>query len=230
MAHKILLILTSHTELGSTGSKTGSWLEELAQPYYAFKEAGCAVWLASMKGGAAPIDPMSLGEGWISPVGQRFVDDKEAQYAVANTKAVKDVSAQDFDACFVVGGVGGAWDFPGNRDLLALLDGLAARTAIIGAVCHGAVALADVKMPDGLALVRGRNVTSVSNAEEIAVGFDKIVPILPEEALKRACGYYSAAPPFAAHVVQSDFVFTGQNPASALPLAQAMLRKLGASA
>jgi putative intracellular protease/amidase len=90
--------------------------------------------------------------------------------------------------------------------------------------------LADVKTADGLALVRGRNVTSVSNAEEVAVGFDKIVPILPEEALKRACGYYSAAAPFAAHVVQSDFVFTGQNPASALPLAQAMLRKLGAAA
>jgi len=98
----------------------------------------------------------------------------------------------------------------------------------MGAVCHGAVAFAEVKMPDGLLMVRGRNVTAVSNAEEVAVGFDKIVPILPEEALKRACGFYSAAAPFAPHVVQAEFVFTGQNPASALPLAEAMLRKLGA--
>jgi putative intracellular protease/amidase len=228
MGHRVVLILTSHDQLGSTGNKTGSWLEELAQPYFAFKKAGCAVSLASIKGGAAPIDPMSLGEGWISPVGQDFMEDAEAQAAVKNTSAIGTLSAADFDACFIVGGVGGAWDFPNSADLKAFLDGLAAKSAVMGAVCHGAVAFADVKMPDGLLMVRGRNVTSVSNAEEVAVGFDKIVPVLPEEALKRACGFYSAAAPFAPHVVQAEFVFTGQNPASALPLADAMLRKLGA--
>jgi putative intracellular protease/amidase len=228
MGHRIVLILTSHDQLGSTGNKTGSWLEELAQPYFAFKKAGCAVSLASIKGGPAPIDPMSLGEGWISPVGQDFMKDAEAQAAVKNTSAIGTLSAADFDACLIVGGVGGAWDFPNNADLRAFLDGLAAKSAVMGAVCHGAVAFADVKMPDGLLMVRGRNVTSVSNAEEVAVGFDKIVPDLPEEALKRACGFYSAAAPFAPHVVQAEFVFTGQNPASALPLAEAMLRKLNA--
>jgi putative intracellular protease/amidase len=228
MARKIVLILTSHDQLGSTGNKTGSWLEELAQPYFAFKQAGCEVVIASIKGGAAPLDPMSLDEGWISPVGQAFMDDAMARNALNSSKPISTLNAEDFDACFIVGGVGGAWDFPGNTDLRAFLDRLAARGAVMGAVCHGAVAFADVKMPDGVLMVRGRNVTSVSNAEEVAVGFDKIVPVLPEEALKRACGFYSAAAPFAPHVVQADFVFTGQNPASAAPLAEAMLRKLNA--
>lgn len=228
MGHRVVLILTSHDQLGSTGSKTGSWLEELAQPYFAFNEAGCEVTIASIKGGRAPLDPMSLGEGWISLTGQAFLDDGEAQAALKQSKPIGMLRAEDFDACFIVGGVGGAWDFPGNQHLLALLEGFAARSAVMGAVCHGAVAFADVRMPDGLVMVRGRNVTSVSNAEETATGFDKIVPILPEEALKRSCGFYSAAPPFAPHVVRSDFVFTGQNPASARPLAEAMLRKLNA--
>lgn len=226
MAARIAFVLTSQDRLGNSGYASGSWLEELAQPYAVFHDAGCEIVLSSVKGGTAPIDPMSLEDQWVSPVGQEFMKDAQAQAAIAATVKVDALNAGDFDAVFVVGGAGGAWDFPGNTALVAFIEAIDRKGGVIGAICHGSVVLAEVKGGDGQALVRGRPVTSVSNAEEELVGFDKIVPILPEEALKRACGLYMAAPPFAANVVQDGDLFTGQNPASAPGLAQAMLARL----
>ena len=226
MAPRIAFVLTSQEALGSSGYRTGSWLEELAQPYRVFTEAGCEVVLSSIKGGAAPIDPMSLQDAWVSPVGEAFMADAGAQQALAATRRVEDLSADEFDAVFVVGGAGGAWDFTGNAPLVGFIEAMDRKGAVIGAICHGALVLAEVKGADGMPLVRGRPVTAVSNAEEALAGFDKIVPILPEETLKRACGIYMSAPPFAPHVVQDGNLFTGQNPASAPGLAEAMLGRL----
>jgi putative intracellular protease/amidase len=226
MAAKIAFILTSQDQLGSSGYRTGSWLEELAQPYCVFTRAGCEIVLASIEGGAAPIDPMSLDDAWVSEVGRGFMQDATAQQALAATRRVDEISASDFDAVFVVGGAGGAWDFTGHAGLNAFIEGIDRKGGVIGAICHGALVLAEIKGADGMPLVRGRPVTAVSNAEEALAGFDKIVPILPEETLKRACGIYMAAPPFAPNVVQDGDLFTGQNPASAPGLAEAMLARL----
>jgi putative intracellular protease/amidase len=226
MAPRIAFVLTSQDQLGSSGYRTGSWLEELAQPYRVFTEGGCDVVLSSIKGGQAPIDPMSLEDAWVSEVGKAFMQDPSAQQALARTRRVDELSADDFEAVFVVGGAGGAWDFTGHAGLNAFIEAIDRQGGVIGAICHGALVLAEIKGADGMPLVRGRPVTAVSNAEEALAGFDKIVPILPEEALKRACGIYMAAAPFAPNVMQDGNLFTGQNPASAPGLAQAMLARL----
>jgi putative intracellular protease/amidase len=226
MAPRIAFVLTSHDQLGSSGYRTGSWLEELAQPYRVFTEGGCEVVLSSIRGGAAPIDPMSLEDAWASPVGKAFMQDPAAQAALARTVKVDGLAAADFDAVFVVGGAGGAWDFRGHAGLNAFIEAIDRKGGLVGAICHGALVLAEIKGADGMPLVRGRPVTAVSNAEEALAGFDKIVPILPEETLKRACGIYMAAPPFAPNVLQDGNLFTGQNPASAPGLAEAMLAAL----
>jgi putative intracellular protease/amidase len=189
MARKIAFVLTSQRDLGTTGYPTGSWLEELSQPYWVFTDAGYEVTLASINGGEAPVDPMSLEDQWVSPAGKRLLADKDAQAKLAATPAVADLSSDDYDAIFMVGGAGVAWDFPGHAPLITLIETMERRDAVIGGVCHGALILAEAKGRDGQSLVRGRPVTAVSNAEEAAVGLDKIVPILPEEAMKRACAF-----------------------------------------
>src|SRR5438067_4980708 len=107
---KILMVLTSHDQLGDTGRKTGFWLEEFAAPYFVFRDAGVDLTLASPKGGQPPVDPKSdLPEGQTSAM-RRFKQDKEAQSALSRTAKVADMKAEDFDTIFYVGGHGPMWD------------------------------------------------------------------------------------------------------------------------
>jgi putative intracellular protease/amidase len=226
MVKKVLLVLTSHDALGDTGTKTGSWLEELAAPYWTFVDAGHAVDLASIKGGPAPIDPASIGPPWLTPAGARFQADPIASKKLAETLALDALGEKEFDAVYLVGGAGAAYDFPESAALGRTVSSTFGRGKPVAAVCHGVLGLVHARDQNGALLVANRRVTGVSNAEEATVQYDKVLPLLPENALKSSGGTYSAGEPFGAHVVRDGNLHTGQNPASAAPLAQALVREL----
>ena len=223
---KMLMVLTSHGELGDSGRRTGLWLEEFAAPYYAFKDAGAEVVLASPKGGQPPIDPRSSEDGAQTAATRRFATDAEAKGALARTHALGDVAAHDFDAVFYPGGHGPLWDLAGNIDSQHLIERLYAAGKPVGAVCHGVAALREARGPFGLPLVRGKHVTGFSDAEEAAAGLVDEVPFSVEQMLKDHGGVYAAGPDFQSHVVIEGLLVTGQNPASSTDAAKALLALL----
>jgi putative intracellular protease/amidase len=222
----VLLILTSRETHEKTGTPTGCWLEELAGAYWTFADAGCNIALASTRGGRVPIDPMSQQAPWLGEAGRRFMADAAAMAKVAESRSLGSINSAEFDAMYLVGGAGADYDFPGDVALARLVSELYQRGAPVAAVCHGVVGLLDAKDGNGGVLVKGRRVTGISNAEEAAAQYDKILPVLPERALIERGAKYSAAAPFSEHVVQEGNLLTGQNPASAAPLARAALARL----
>lgn len=222
----ILMVLTSHGQLGATGKQTGLWLEEVATPYYLFKNAGADITFASPAGGQAPIDPNSEQPDKQTEATRRFRGDPDAMQALARTRKVADVDPEAFDAVFYVGGHGPLWDLAENDDSLRLIETLYADGKPVAAVCHGTAALRDARGPFGLPLVRGKDVTGFSNSEERAAGLAEVVPFLVEDALKDAGGLYSKAADWQAHVVTSGNLITGQNPASSVGAAKAVLQQL----
>lgn len=229
MSNRVLMVVTSRERLGETEQPTGAWLEELAASYHVFVDAGYDVTLASPRGGRAPIDPLSLDDPWITSDGRRFVADPVAQGKLNATLSLKDVSADQFDAIYLVGGAATAWDFVDNAELTTIVERLHHTGRPVAGVCHGVLGLTFARDGNGAAIVQGRRVTGVSNAEEIMTGFDKLVPVLPENRLRNLGGVYSCAAPLAEHVVSDRGVLTGQNPASAGPLARAVLKELAQS-
>jgi len=223
---KVLMVLTSHDRLGSTGKPTGFWLEEFASPYYVLRDAGVDITLASPKGGQPPIDPKSDEPGAQTPAMKRFRGDPEAQRALANTVKLSSVSADDYDAVFFPGGHGPLWDLAEDRDALALIERLHAAGRPVAAVCHGPAVLRRAKGADGAPLVKGKMVTGFSNTEEAAVGLTDVVPFLVEDALKANGGKYSRAEDWASHAVVDGNLITGQNPASSEATARALLEAL----
>lgn len=219
MSNVFLVVLTSHSELGSTGNKTGSWLEELAAPYWRFVDAGMRVILASPKGGAAPLDPMSLEAAWISDAGRRFLADPAATDALNHTVALDQVDTAGLDGLFLVGGTATTWDFPHNGAIKRIVEEFYPLGKVISGVCHGVIGLIQAVDRNGEPLVKNRQLTAISNAEDVMMGVDKVVPVLPEEMLRKLRAIYSAAAPFGEHVVCDPPFFTGQNPASADSLA-----------
>jgi putative intracellular protease/amidase len=226
MINRVLMVVSSRGQLGETDQPTGAWLEELAASYYVFLDAGCEIELASPRGGKAPIDPLSLNDPWVSADGARFVADTAAQAKLAATLSLVVVKPEQFRAVYLVGGAATAWDFFDNADLTAIVESLHQAGCPVAGVCHGVLGLTHARDANGVALVHGRSVTGISNAEEILTGFDKLVPILPENHLRSLGARYSCAPPFETHVMVDSGVLTGQNPASAGPLARAVLNEL----
>jgi putative intracellular protease/amidase len=222
---RVLLVLTSHDDLAGTGNRTGTWLEELAASYYPLVEAGFDVTLASVKGGEAPLDPASFDEPWITDTGRRFLADEAAMAKVKNTPALKDVAATAFDAVYMIGGAGTAWDFPNNKPLGDILTATASRGAVVAGVCHGVLGF--VNGANGKAMGAGRKLTCISDQEDNMAGYDKLVPMLPESTFKKLGATVTlAAEPFGAHVVVDGNMITGQNPASAPGVAKAIVEKL----
>lgn len=231
MSDSVLFVLTSHAELGDTGQKTGTWLEELAAAYFVLVDAGHDVQLASVQGGAAPLDPASLDDPWLTDAGKRFQADAKASAALAATPRLADVSADGFDAIYYVGGAGAAWDFPVDADVRRLAEAIDRAGGVVSAVCHGVLGLTTARTADGKPLVAGRDVTAVSNKEEELTTFDKVVPVLPESRLVELGGLYGcASEPFGAHVAVDGNLVTGQNPASAPLVARAVADRLGTRA
>ena len=225
---KILMVLTSHEQLGNTGKKTGFWLEEFAAPYYLLKDAGAVVTLASPKGGQPPLDPKSDLPENQTEFTNRFHADTAAQTALANTKKLTDVSARDFDAVFYPGGHGPMWDMPDNPTSIALLEAFVKADKPVGAVCHAPVALVNVRDKSGDYLVKGKRVTGFANSEEAAVGLTTVVPFLLEDRLEERGGIYSKGADWAPYVQVDGKLVTGQNPASSRPGAEALLQLLHA--
>lgn len=223
---KILMILTSHDQLGETGKKTGFWLEEFAAPYYVFKDAGAEITLASPKGGQPPLDPASDGDDSQTAATKRFKADPAAQDALAQTILLSAVSAVDFDAVFYPGGHGPLWDLAEDRDSIALIEAFATHDRPVGAVCHAPGVFKHVKGTDGKSIVADKTVTGFTNTEEDGVGLTDIVPFLVEDMLKANGGRYEKGPDWASFVVVDGKLVTGQNPASSEEAAQKLLALL----
>jgi putative intracellular protease/amidase len=223
---KILIVLTSHDQLGDTGKKTGFWLEEFAAPYYVFKDARVAITLASPKGGQPPLDPKSDLPENLTELTKRFRTDSAAQAELANTKELADVSAADFDAVFYPGGHGPMWDMPDNPTSIALIEAFVKADKPVGAVCHAPAALLNVRGKDGQYLVKGKRVTGFTNSEEKAVGLTEIVPFLLEDRLKERGALYSKGVNWAPYIQVDGKLVTGQNPASSGPATKELLRLL----
>jgi len=223
---KILMVLTSHDTLGTTGEKTGFWLEEFATPYYVFKDAGAQVTLASPHGGHPPLDPKSDAPDLQSESTRRFHADPEAREALAQTLKLASVDPDGYDAVFYPGGHGPLWDLAEDRDSIALIERLYAQGKPVAAVCHAPAVLRQAKAPDGRPLVAGKVVTGFSNSEEAAVGLSEVVPFRVEDELKRNEGRYTRGDDWQSHCAVDGQLITGQNPASSEAAAKALLERL----
>jgi putative intracellular protease/amidase len=223
---KILIVLTSHDQLGTTGQKTGFWLEEFTSPYYTFKDAGAAMVLATPKGGQPPLDPKSDEPDFQTATTARFAKDAEAQQQLASTVKLSSVNVDDFDAVFYPGGHGPLWDLAEDLDSIALIETFNRTGKSIGAVCHAPAVFRHTKNADGEALVKGKKVTGFSNSEEAAVQLTDIVPFLVEDMLIANGGIYAKGDDWGSYIEIDDQLITGQNPASSEAVAQAMLKQL----
>ena len=224
----ILMVLTSHDQLGNTGKKTGFWLEEFAAPYYAFKDAGADVTVVSPKGGQPPLDPKSDEADAQTDATRRFKADSAAQSALAHSGKLSEVSGDGFDAVFYPGGHGPLWDLAEDKDSIALIESMVAGGKTVSAVCHAPGVFKDVKSEDGSPLVKNKKVTGFTNTEEAAVQLTDVVPFLVQDMLVKNGGAYSKGADFQPYVVTDGKLITGQNPASSEPAAQAVLRQLKA--
>ncbi len=222
----ILMVLTSHAELGDTGEKTGFWLEEFAAPYYVLKDAGHDITLASPKGGQPPLDPKSDAPDAQTDATRRFKSDGAAQDQLATTEVLADIDPAGFDGVFYPGGHGPMWDLAEDADSKALIEAMLADDKPVALVCHAPAALKNVTTPTGAPLVQGRRVTGFTNGEEDMVKLTDIVPFLLEDMLKAKGGDYSKGPDFQPYVVEDGLLITGQNPLSSEPAAEALLKAL----
>ncbi|WP_333973109.1 type 1 glutamine amidotransferase domain-containing protein [Alteromonas mediterranea] len=226
---KVLMVLTSHDQLGNTGHKTGFWLEELAAPYYTFKDAGAEIVLASPKGGQPPLDPKSNEPAFQTDLTRRFEADAAAQAQLASTVRLDSVSQADFDTVFYPGGHGPLWDLAEDKHSISLIESFLAAAKPVALVCHAPGVLRHVKTPDGRPLVEGKKVTGFTNSEEAAVELTDVVPFLIEDDFKAKGGIFLKGEDWAPYVVNDGLLITGQNPASSEPAATALIEKLADS-
>ncbi|MBY6210738.1 type 1 glutamine amidotransferase domain-containing protein [Microbulbifer agarilyticus] len=223
---KILMVLTSHDQLGDTGQKTGFWLEEFAAPYYVFVDAGADITLASPKGGQPPIDPKSDADDAQTLATRRFKSDGLAQQALANTKSLDEVDVEGYDALFYPGGHGPLWDLAEDQRSIALIQGFYRSDKPVGAVCHAPAVFRHTVDSHGDPLVKGRKATGFSNSEEEGVGLTDVVPFLVEDMLKQNGADYSKTDDWQSHVTTDGLLIMGQNPASSEATARALLGAL----
>lgn len=223
---KILMVLTSHDELGTTGKKTGFWLEELAAPYYAFLDAGAEITLASPKGGQPPLDPKSDEPDSQTDETRRFHADSAAQAVLASTVKLDTVDQGAFDAVFYPGGHGPLWDLANDKHSISLIEQTLQAGKPVALVCHAPGVLRDVKNADGTPLVKGKKVTGFTNSEEEGVGLTEVVPFLVEDVLKQNGGLYSRGDDWQSYTVQDGLLITGQNPGSSAETAKVLLASL----
>jgi putative intracellular protease/amidase len=220
---KVLFVTTSHDKMGDTGDKTGVWLEELAAPYYVFKEAGADITVASPKGGQVPLDPKSLSIILATRSTKRFLKDIEAMDFLAHSMVLSAINADDFDVVFLSGGHGPLWDLANNEILKQLLEAFHRNGKPIGAVCHGVVGMVSLQNEKGEPLVKGKQLTGFSNSEEETASLTSLVPFLLETKLLSLGALYSKGPDYVSHVVTEGNIFTGQNPASSEEVAKRMV-------
>ncbi|MGA6118383.1 type 1 glutamine amidotransferase domain-containing protein [Sphingobacterium anhuiense] len=223
---KVLVVLTSHDQLGDTGNKTGFWVEEFAAPYYVLADAGVNVTIASPKGGQPPIDPKSALPEFQTEATKRFDEDKELKIKLANSIPLKEISEQDYDAIFYPGGHGPLWDLTNDKTSIALIEAFWRNNKPVAAVCHAPGVLRFVKDTNGSSLVKGKKVTGFSNSEEEAVQLTNVVPFLVEDELVKLGGIYSKGEDWSSYVLKDGNLITGQNPGSSEETAKELLALL----
>jgi putative intracellular protease/amidase len=223
---KVLIVLTSHSELGNSGEKTGFWIEEFAAPYYVLQDAGAELTLASPKGGQPPVDPKSEAAEAQTAATKRFYQDGELIYKVANTIKLSEINEANYDAVFYPGGHGPLWDLATDKDSIHLIESFYNHQKPISFVCHAPAALVNTKALNGQSLVKAKHLTCFSNTEEAAVKLTQIVPFLLEDELKKNGAHYTKADDWGCHTVQDGLLITGQNPASSEAVAKQLLATL----
>jgi putative intracellular protease/amidase len=226
---KILMVLTSHDQLGNTGRQTGFWLEEFAAPYFVFRDAGVELTLASPTGGQPPVDPKSDLPENQTPAMARFKQDKTAQSDLAHTIKLADMKSEDFDTVFYVGGHGPLWDLAESPDSIALIESFYNSGKPIALVCHSPGVLRHVTYK-GEPLVKGKRVTGFTNGEEEAVQLTHVVPFLVEDELLRLGATFEKVANWEPFSVVDGRLITGQNPASSTSAAQNLVNLLGRKA
>jgi len=229
MADKnILMVLTSHSEMENTDSKTGVWLGEFTDPYYEFIDAGYTVTLSSPKGGRPPVDPMSELTEHITGANRRFGDDEIAKHAFSHTIPLNQLSAEVYDAVFYPGGHGPIWDLAkDNNSGLLILEFLDSGKPV-ALVCHGPAALISVEN-QRQGWLQNKRIAAFSNTEETLVGRSGNVPYLLQTKLEElGAEVKTALVPFLSHIEVDGLLVTGQNPLSAGPAAKALIQLLQA--
>ncbi len=226
---RILMIATSADRMTPGTDPTGVWLEELTTPYYAFRDAGAEVTLASIAGGAIPVDPRSVdGEEETDASVERYAKDSDLKGIVANTQAFTAIDPAPYDALFLPGGHGTMFDYPGSEALARIVERFDAEGKIVAAVCHGPAGLVSARKEDGTPFVAGRRLAAFTDSEERAVGLDAAVPFLLESRLKGLGAHHEAGPDFQPFALSDGNLITGQNPASAARTAELVMEALGA--
>ena len=228
MSKKILMVITSHDQLGDTGNKTGFWIEEFAAPYYVFKDAGLDITLASPLGGQPPIDPSSEMDDFVTEATKRFDQDAETKEQLANTVVLSSVNEADYDAVFYPGGHGPLWDLATDVKSIKLIEDFLAANKPVGAVCHASAVLLDVKDSSGEFVVKGKAVAGFTNSEEAAVQLTDVVPFLVEDEFIKRGADYQKVEDWQAFAVQDGLIISGQNPASSELVAKKLLAQLNA--
>ncbi|CAN1564735.1 ThiJ Putative intracellular protease/amidase [Flavobacteriaceae bacterium] len=223
---KILIVLTSHSEMGNSGEKTGFWIEEFTTPYYVLANAGADITIASPKGGQPPVDPKSELADAQTPSTERFYKDNVLIDKVAYSFKLSTIKQENFDAVFYPGGHGPLWDLATDKDSIQLIEAFYNHQKPIAFVCHAPAALVNVKTKDGESLVKGKELTGFSNTEEEAVKLTKVVPFLLEDELKKHGALYSKGGDWASYVKQDGLLITGQNPASSGAVAELLLKTI----
>ncbi len=223
---KVLIVLTSHEQLGDTGKKTGFWFEEFASPYYHLIDAGVKVTLSSPLGGQPPLDPKSNEPDFQTGDTRRFDDDQAAQNELANTAKLAEMKVEDFDAIFYPGGHGPLWDLHNDKDSIALIEEFIAAGKPVATVCHAPAVLLKAKDQNGDPLVKGKKVTGFSNSEEAAVELTDVVPYLVEDQLIAMGGLYQKVEDWNSLAIVDGLIITGQNPGSSVAVAEALVKAL----
>ena len=222
----VLIVLTSHSDLGTTGEKTGFWVEEFAAPYYVLADAGAKLTIASPKGGQPPVDPKSESPDAQTPATERFYSDIEAIDKVAHSFKLNEVIQADYDAVFYPGGHGPLWDLANDENSIHLIEDFYNHQKPIAFVCHAPAALLKVTDENGEPLIKGKELTGFSDTEEEAVGLTKIVPFLLEDELQKLGAKYSKGDNWGPFVKKDGLLITGQNPASSAEAAKLLLSTL----
>lgn len=220
--NRVLFVLTSADRLGGSGHKTGAYLSEITHPYDEFTRAGYQIDMISPQGGKVPLDGVKMDD----PINATWMNDTDFAIQLETTQTPWQVVASNYAAVFFVGGHGAMYDFPDHLQLHKLVADIYENNGVVGAVCHGAAGLVNLRLYDGNFLVKGHEVTCFSNEEEETVGMESVVPFLLEDQLKAQGARFTSAPRFTCHVVKSGRLITGQNPASASATARAMIETL----
>lgn len=223
---KILIVSTSHSNLGNSGYKTGLWLSEASHPYKILTEAGYEVDIASIKGGKIPLDPSSLEEE--DSINQWFLNNEKAQNKIQNSTAIDDIEGSDYAAIIFSGGHDSVWDYYPNDNIERIGFEIQKRNGVIAAVCHGVAALLSLKTPDNEPYIQNKSITGFSNSEEIAIKLDSSVPYSLEDRLKSQGAQYFSGEDFTSFVTVDDNLVTGQNPQSSTLMANKVLTLLKA--